>query len=117
MNIELQEKIKAKYPMIFDQNFYFECDDGWYNILDLVCYKVQSYIEDHAPKVDQIKATQVKEKFGGLRFYYNGGDEFVDKLIREAEAESVRTCETCGEPGGIKTRNRWMVCRCSKCPL
>jgi hypothetical protein len=46
-----------------------------------------------------VVAIQVKEKFGGLRFYYNGGDEKIEGMVRLAEAMSKCTCEGCGNPG------------------
>lgn len=46
-----------------------------------------------------VTASQVKEKFGGLRFYYDGGDDIVSGMVRMAESMSYRTCEECGAPG------------------
>lgn len=52
---------------------------------------------------------QVKEKFGGLRFYLSTVpapiSKSVENLICQAEKESYRTCEECGEPG--QARNTW----------
>lgn len=47
----------------------------------------------------QVVASQIKEKFGTLRFYYHGGDEFCYGVENMAEAMSARTCEVCGKPG------------------
>ena len=56
-------------------------------------------------------ADQVKEKFGTLRFYTNGGDEQIYGMIRMAESMSAVTCEECGAPG--KTRGRgWIYTAC-----
>jgi hypothetical protein len=44
-------------------------------------------------------AVQVKEKFGGLRFYINGGNDQHYHYITFAESMSYRTCEECGSPG------------------
>lgn len=44
-------------------------------------------------------ASQVKEKFGGLRFYVNGATEKHWNYITFAESMSYRTCEVCGKPG------------------
>jgi hypothetical protein len=52
--------------------------------------------------IPQVVAVQIKEKFGTLRFYYEGGDEYIQGLVRMAESMSAVTCETCGAPG--KTR-------------
>lgn len=55
---------------------------------------------------------QVKEKFGTLRIYYMGtGVPEVD----EAERESGRVCEVCGEPGRMRKRNHWLMTRCDEC--
>lgn len=51
-------------------------------------------------KVEQIVATQVKEKFGTLRFYYDGfGNERIMGMCYMAEALSSSICEVCGNPG------------------
>lgn len=61
--------------------------------------------------VEQVVAAQVKEKFGTLRFYYDGGDEYVSGMVRMAEAMSGCTCEQCGAPG--KSYNTgWMQTMC-----
>jgi len=53
------------------------------------------------------------EKFGGLRFYYDGGDEQIHGMVRMAESWAARTCETCGDPG--KSRNGgWIRTLCDK---
>jgi hypothetical protein len=44
-------------------------------------------------------AVQVKEKFGGLRFYVGGATEKIYDYITFAESMSYRTCEVCGSPG------------------
>ena len=50
-----------------------------------------------------IDVVQVKEKFGGLRFYIGGvsRDKYdgVYDAINAAEALSYLTCEDCGAPG------------------
>lgn len=42
---------------------------------------------------------QIKEKFGGLRFYIGEGSDHVYALIMKAETESLTICEICGKPG------------------
>ena len=49
--------------------------------------------------VSQVVVSQVKEKFGSLRFYYSGGDEAIDGMVRIAEGMSGCTCEECGAVG------------------
>lgn len=54
-------------------------------------------------KPDDTQVVQVKEKFGGLRFYLAGGPSWYRLTVRGAESASVQTCETCGKYGDIKT--------------
>jgi hypothetical protein len=63
-----------------------------------------------------VEATQVKEKFGTLRFYLDTslGDE-IDALVAEAEAASGVTCEACGCPGSPRCRNGWYSTLCDDC--
>lgn len=69
---------------------------------------------DVPEKIPQVVASQIKEKFGTLRFYYNGGDEYIHGLAAMAEAMSVRTCESCGVPA--KTGGTgWLRTMCQPC--
>ena len=166
MKQELDEALCAKYPEIFKYRhapmthtamcWGFECGDGWYNIIDVLCGNIQSHVDfkrkrraralqfnralkralagdtrplqmhftfggkgepdewaiemankaivkaefnEVPPPMPYITASQVKEKFGGLRFYTNGYTDEVSGMIRMAEAMSYRTCEECGSPG------------------
>ena len=166
MKKELDEALVAKYPKIFKYRhapmthtamcWGFECGDGWYNIIDVLCGNIQSHVDfkrkrraralqfnralkralagdtrplqmhftfggkeepdewsiemankaivkaefnEVPPSMPYITASQVKEKFGGLRFYTNGYTDEVSGMIRMAESMSHRTCEVCGSPG------------------
>jgi len=59
-------------------------------------------------------ATQVKEKFGILRFYTTACTEPIYKLIQEAEHISSITCEVCGKPGTLRI-DGWYKTRCDHC--
>lgn len=59
--------------------------------------------------------TQVKEKFGGLRFYIGGGSVLVFWIIEKAEEESLRTCQTCGKTGELVSVNGWWSTLCALC--
>jgi len=65
-----------------------------------------------APYVDII---QVKEKFGGLRFYINGGDDYIYGMISLAEDMSYRTCEFCGSTKNIGQTSGWITTICKDC--
>ena len=61
--------------------------------------------------VPAVTVTQIKEKFGCLRFYYVGGDEYVDGLVTMAEEMSSVTCEQCGQQGSLRHK-RWLKTQC-----
>ena len=157
MRKELDEALCAKYPLIFKDRhenmqvtamcWGFECGDGWYNIIDILCglltsdyRQAESRYESIKDKVDQPQwegskniitqekidetkakldeetlkvpvAVQVKEKFGGLRFYVNGATDKHWSYINFAESMSYRTCEDCGAPGKTYT-DGWHTTLC-----
>ena len=63
--------------------------------------------------VSRVVVDQVKEKFGGLRFYYHGGDDVVDGMVRMAESWAAYTCEECGDPGHRRDGG-WVRTLCDK---
>ncbi|MGB8022204.1 MAG: hypothetical protein WCF04_13325 [Candidatus Nanopelagicales bacterium] len=97
MKSDLTNALWTKYPLIFPQRVGFSCNDGWYNLIDVLCERVQARVD--AGNCEQVEATQVKEKYGGLRFYCDGADNAVLAFIDFAEAMSERMCEICGAPG------------------
>jgi hypothetical protein len=56
-------------------------------------------------------ASQVKEKFGGLRFYVQAATDKHYQYITFAESMSYRTCESCGAPGKTYT-DGWHTTLC-----
>lgn len=128
MSPELDEKLCQKYPLIFkdrtlnDDRATLMCygfchGDGWYDIIDNLCEGIQTYCDEKKTDGDpefQVVAVQVKEKFGGLRFYVDGGDDYIYKLISTAEKESCKTCEDCGAPGKLDTAGWWST-TCEPC--
>jgi hypothetical protein len=57
---------------------------------------------------------QIKEKYGGLRFYIGSGSDEIHTRIHEAEDESYKTCYECGEPGKRRSGG-WVVVMCDPC--
>jgi hypothetical protein len=57
---------------------------------------------------------QVKEKFGGLRFYINEGTDAIHERIGQAELESMKTCEITGKPGKLRTDIGWYRTLCDE---
>ena len=126
MNIKLQSRLYKKYSKIFAQKdlsiqesampWELECGDGWYWLVDNLCRTIQSYLKhnDIENKI-QIEVTQVKEKYGGLRFYYQGGDKLIDGMVWLAENLSYKICEQCGATEGVTQTKGWIVTLCPKC--
>lgn len=63
--------------------------------------------------VPQVIATQVKEKYGTLRFYYDGGDDYIRGLVSMAERMTAITCEVCGNAGKVNDEG-WITVRCDE---
>jgi len=84
---------------------------GWEPLVDELHAKVLALKPD-------IEVVQVKEKFGGLRYYVANRsiDETISALIHEYEALSFKTCEWCGETEGVETsagkKRLWLKSLC-----
>lgn len=60
-----------------------------------------------------LRVVQVKEKFAGLRVYYDGPhDPAVEDLIIAYSNRLQSVCDQCGEPGRTGVRNGWYSTRC-----
>ncbi len=102
----LENGMYSNKPKITSCDF-FDVQVGWYPL-------IKNLIDELITLGWDKKVTQVKEKFGGLRFYINGGsDEIYDK-ITEAEKLSHETCELCGKKGELRTKIRWFTTLCDE---
>lgn len=141
MNSELDAAICKEFPTLYrDRNgdmrttcmcWGLEVGDGWANIIRALSAGLANATESHtsggaAKAADghfecgfTIIASQVKEKYGTLRFYYHAetkpgvapeavDDEYAREvageirgLIEMAERMSAITCEACGAPGRL----------------
>jgi hypothetical protein len=113
--------------------------NGWYDLLSSVCWRISQYersIEDHKkylaqhnkdiqkdfgieilgdePKYFPVKFDQIKEKFGGLRIYFSGGDDYVEGVVDMAEEYSYKVCEVCGN-AGKPNKSGWITTLCDNC--
>ena len=95
-----------KYPHVKD--LYFECGEGWADILEPVIKAINDY---NATSDEPVRVAQIKEKWGSLRISTDGHPDEIDEVIDTAERLSVTTCEVCGEPGILRTGG-WLVTRC-----
>jgi hypothetical protein len=97
---EMQEYFPKVYPKIFSGKYGgIAVGHGWFDLLNQACRLIQSHCDWQKEKCPQVIAEQVKEKFGGLRFYVSGGDDYTRGIVAMAEQMSGLTCEKCGAPG------------------
>lgn len=88
---------------------------GWLPLLEKTCQDID---ETLGQDKRGFHWTEIKQKYGGLRLYYeiNGPDDdvsrLVDKAILDAELLSERICEICGQPGKIQQQDFWQDCLC-----
>lgn len=101
------QKIIDDYPLLFSECKYIDCGIGWYDLIEDLCSKIHAEVAKEP--MDGIEEynfypmiAQVKEKFGGLRFYMQVETEAMSKLIQEAERKSKDICEECGAPGSLR---------------
>ena len=106
MNKANTAKLHDRFPFL--GSVHFEHGDGWFQLIWDLC----EGIEKVSP--EGIILQQVKEKFGGLRFYIGAGTIEVFALIDAAEAKSFEVCEKCGEPGKVRGGS-WIRTLCDGC--
>lgn len=91
-----------------------EVGPGWTPIINLTHAKLRHLDPDY--KIDQIK-----EKFGGLRYYFTPSVDFgsivgqiMDDVVTAAEVRCSRTCEECGTPGEAHQIRGWWRTLCDE---
>jgi hypothetical protein len=119
MKEELEKKLFEEFPEIYHPEkpeteilmcYGFMCGNGWFDII----YKLSKDIYS-MNRPDNFEVFEVKEKFGGLRFYVENGTEEIHNRIHEAEEESYKTCEFCGKPGEVRKNKGWLQTLCLDC--
>lgn len=120
MSPEKQKELIAIYPPIFTglnelepfALFGFQCDDGWFEILKECIEEIKDICESEDE--EEVKVTQVKEKFGTLRVYVDGIHNKIYDAIHRAEQKSHDMCESCGQKGKIRNGG-WVRVLCDAC--
>jgi hypothetical protein len=122
MSPEKTEKLIKNFPTLYGLSeapptealmcFGFECDDGWIGLIWALSEKIERWNDKH-PKTP-IRAVQVKEKFGGLRFYVDHEPDEIHEAIQKAEKISYKTCEMTGVLGRLCRRGSWYKTLCAK---
>lgn len=122
MSPELDQALCSRYPRIFANRHAdplttcmtrgFECEDGWYALIDALCAALQH--ETDKCGAPQVVAQQVKEKFGSLRFYVDGASEVQRELIKQAGTDWASVCEICGARAELReVVASWVPARCA----
>lgn len=121
MKQEFDSKLCLDFPEIFSDRWNdpqttmmcwgFECGDGWFNLIHDLCTDIMIYCVGHGVRVP--KAVQVKEKFGGLRFYVDEADDVIYSMISLYEKKSYKTCEVCGDHGVVR-QGGWVQTLCDR---
>ena len=101
---ELYTRLQEQYPENFADCYDFGFGDGWCSLVETLTHRVIQ--ADPAVRIQQ-----VKEKFGGLRYYINSFTAVTGELIEAAEIASENTCEVCGEPGSTRSGS-WIRTLC-----
>jgi len=104
--------LRNRYPEFFSSAPLREigCLPGWLDLIDELCRTLKSHLDTH-PELPPLQVRQVKEKFGGLRFYYSGGDAACRDAVDLAQERSLSTCEVCGQIGVLGGES-WLRVRC-----
>jgi hypothetical protein len=90
----------------------FDHGDGWFDLIWMLSLAIEDELKQHADP--NFAVVQVKEKFGGLRYYINGPNERIHKLVALTERASELTCEVCGGWGKTRRRGCWLKTLCEK---
>lgn len=140
MDQALQDKLFEKYPNLFENKnksprescmaWGIECNNGWYELISSVCWRISQHEKNIADRIrirneagkenDQsdlnyvpVKFDQIKEKFGGIRIYYTGGDDYVSGVVSLADEMSYKICEVCGN-AGKPNKGGWITVLCDE---
>ncbi len=113
-----ERALYRKYPRIFPEGFMIEHGDGWIDLVDEMCTKLQAVTDAGN---FQVEAAQFKEKFGVARLYIDIIGKYTEEqsrivynIIGLAEEKSRGICEMCGKPGKLRPGN-WVKTLCDEC--
>ena len=90
--------------------FGLEIGMGWFPLIEDLCKVIKKEIKNNP---SDFYITQIKEKFGGLRFYVSYRNKKIDEAINKAEEKSFKICEVCGKRGKLRDDFGWILTLCS----
>ena len=110
-----KEEIEEKYKDMFAEGWasWIDVAPGWFPIVDGALRLIKHDIEHN--KMPDVKLNQVKEKFGRLEMYFEGGNDRTWGIVSMATSMSTRTCEKCGTNQNIGQTMGWITTLCESC--
>lgn len=113
---KLSKKLETIITKLMMPELCYSCDHEHrgrkcFNMMEFTDHTVMCECSNFDPTFP--RAAQVKEKFAGLRVYMTEYTPEINAAIDEAEEESLKTCETCGEPGIVRSGG-WALTLCDK---
>lgn len=112
----------AKYPKIFTSGdaWRYDIPEAWIQLVDDLCNAIQQHVDnyrryDNGHVVEQVICKQMKEKFGELRFYYEGGNDFISGMVNLATSISYNMCIECSSREDLGRTKVWVTTMCKSC--
>lgn len=88
---------------------------GWEDLILCMAEDIKPLLKESNQLFDFF-AIEVKEKFGGLRFYHNCKcPEEVDEIINDYSILSENVCVRCGKPDVLIVPTGWVLPWCRDC--
>lgn len=126
------EELNEKYPELL-KTARIELPDGWNGLFVRTLNVMGKWLwldgstKEKVTNLDFVRIIQVKEKFGGLRIYYDlhstphdfKGKDITTETFNQlrgvvdfAESLSYTICQDCGEPGELRNLDGYYVTLC-----
>jgi hypothetical protein len=111
--------LMRQYPRLFEGYGCPTVGDGWQDLLERALARIAAAVAHDGAKAS-VRISQIKEKFGTLRLYFDSRSlskkalASVDEAVELAEARSACTCEECGAEGRLYDRGGWYLTRCPR---
>ena len=105
---------KVSEDFDYSYNELFAMPDGWKRAFgyEMIC-EIKEVLEKHEFLYDY-RITDIKEKYGGLRWYSMGAPEELHQVISKYEELSYNVCLICGKPVEYFTRG-YIMYLCADC--